>query len=176
MDERQMGQAGRISSPRWYLVQSKPRQADRAEINLCNQGYQVFHPRLRIERIRRGQRIRTQESLFPNYLFIRLQPWIDDWSPLRATRGVAKMVRFGPLPLPVDDALIEEIRHRTDMHEQTPALRPSDQVEIIKGPFRGLDAIFQAYEGERRALLLINLLHCPTTLNLPLDQVIPQCA
>ncbi|MFB1486250.1 MAG: transcription termination/antitermination NusG family protein [Thiocapsa sp. C4-3m] len=56
----------RESCPRWYLVQSKPRQAERAEVNLVQQGYSVFHPQLMVERIRRGRRVVVEESLFPN--------------------------------------------------------------------------------------------------------------
>ena len=57
----------------WFLVQSRPRQEERAEVNLVRQGYCVFHPRIRVERIQRGRRRLVEESLLPNYLFIRLQ-------------------------------------------------------------------------------------------------------
>lgn len=160
-----------VECPRWYLVQSRPRQAERAEFNLRNQGYVVYHPRLSVERIRRGRRLRCEESLFPNYLFIRLQRWVDNWHPLRSTRGVARLVGFGGEPRPVDDALIEDIRQRLDRQRQCvePTLEAGQPVSITEGPFRGLDAIFQTYDGEQRAILLIELLHCPSRLNLPLS-------
>ena len=40
-----MDKAQGVESARWYLVQSKPRQAQRAEINLMRQGYVVYHPK-----------------------------------------------------------------------------------------------------------------------------------
>lgn len=160
-----------VERPRWYLVQSRPRQAERAEFNLRNQGYVVYHPRLSVERIRRGQRLCCEEPLFPNYLFIRLQRWVDNWHPLRSTRGVARLVGFGGEPRPVDDALIEDIRHRLSRQAAEPALEAGQTVRITDGPFRGLDAIFQSYDGEQRAILLIELLHCRSRLNLPLSAV-----
>ncbi len=160
-----------VECPRWYLVQSRPRQAERAEFNLRNQGYVVYHPRLSIERIRRGRRLFCEEPLFPNYLFIRLQRWVDNWHPLRSTRGVARLVGFGGEPQPVDDALIDDIRRRLSKQSVEPALEAGQPVKITDGPFRGLDAIFQSYDGEQRAILLIELLHSRSRLNLPLSAV-----
>lgn len=157
--------------PCWYLVQSRPRQAERAEFNLRNQGYVVYHPRLSVERIRRGRRRCCEESLFPNYLFIRLQRWVDNWHPLRSTRGVARLVGFGGEPQPVDDVLIDNIRRRLSERATEPALKAGQRVQVVEGPFRGLDAIFQAYDGEQRVCLLIELLHCQTRLTLPLDGI-----
>ena len=164
-------EAGVSGRPYWYLVQSKPRQAERAETNLVRQGYQVFHPRLRVEHIRRGRRLAAEESLFPNYLFIRLQRWVDNWSPLRSTRGVARLVAFGSEPLPVDDDLIEEIRRRLDERATEPALQTGQRVQIVEGPFRGLDAIFKSHQGEQRVQLLIELLHRQVSLTLPLGSI-----
>lgn len=107
-------ETGVEAEPLWYLVQSKPRQAERAAVNLVQQGYSVFHPQLMVERIRRGRRVTVEESLFPNYLFIRLRRWVDNWYPLRSTHGVARLVTFGPEPMPVEDVSIEEIRRRLD--------------------------------------------------------------
>lgn len=159
------------SSPQWYLVQSKPRQAERAELNLVQQGYCVFHPRLMVERIHRGRRVNVDESLFPNYLFIRLQRWVDNWYPLRSTRGVSRLVAFGREPLPVADALIEEIRRRLEVRPVEPALRLGQKVQIVDGPFRGLDAIFKAHQGEQRVQLLIEMLHRQVTVALPLADI-----
>jgi transcriptional antiterminator RfaH len=171
MAENQKAGSGLLGQPRWYLVQAKPRQAERAELNLMHQGYQVFHPRLKIERIRRGRRLETEESLFPNYLFIRLQRWVDNWYPLRSTRGVARLVGFGDEPLPVADVLIDEIHRRVSEQPKEPALHPGQNVQIIDGPFRGLDAIFKAYQGEQRVRLLIELLHRELTLTMPIGSI-----
>lgn len=158
-------------APQWYLVQSKPRQAERAEVNLVQQGYSVFHPQLMVERIRRGRRVVVEESLFPNYLFIRLRRWVDNWYPLRSTRGVACLVAFGREPLPVQDAMIAEIQRRLEARPAQPGLCPGQKVEILEGPFRGLEAIFKVHQGERRAQLLIELLHRQVTLTIPIADI-----
>ncbi|KAA6181851.1 transcription/translation regulatory transformer protein RfaH [Thiohalocapsa marina] len=157
--------------PDWFLLQSKPRQAERAQRNLEQQGYQVYLPCITVERVRRRRRYQVQEPLFPNYLFIRLQRWVDNWYPLRSTRGVARLVAFGAEPLAVDDQLIEAIAARAEALAQPSALEPGQRVEILDGPFAGLSAIFKASQGERRVQLLIELLHREVTATLPRDQV-----
>ncbi|MBK1699548.1 transcription/translation regulatory transformer protein RfaH [Thiococcus pfennigii] len=156
---------------RWYLVQTRPRQADRAEANLALQGYSVFHPRVVVEGIRRGRRVPREESLFPNYLFIHLRRWVDNWYPLRSTRGVARLVSFGDEPLPVADTLIDEIHRRLEGQPIRPTFEPGEAIEIVEGPLRGLDAIFQCHKGADRVLLLIDMLHRQVTLTLPVANV-----
>ena len=39
----------------WYVVHTKPRQEDKALLNLERQGYRCYLPRLTVEKIRRGK-------------------------------------------------------------------------------------------------------------------------
>lgn len=159
------------SPPQWYLLQSKPRQAERAQLNLERQGYEVFCPRITVERVQRQRRQLTKEPLFPNYLFIRLQRWVDNWYPLRSTRGVARLVAFGQEPAAVDQRLIDAIAQRCAQCADPPQLQPGQRVEILDGPFAGLSAIFQAPHGEKRVHLLLELLQRPVSVSLPREQV-----
>jgi transcriptional antiterminator RfaH len=152
---------------RWYVIQAHARQTERAEINLQRQGYTVYCPRLQTERIRRNRRLRVEVPLFSNYLFVRLHEWHDNWYPLRSTRGVARLVTFGSRPLPVHDDLIAEIRRRIEHGNIAPAFEPGERVSITQGAFKGLEAIFRMYQGEQRALLLIELLHREMSVTMP---------
>ena len=98
------------TKPQWYLVQARPRQAALAVEHLERQGYCVFHPRLRVEQLRCGRPVVVEQALFPDYLFIRLQAGVDNFGPVRSTRGVAHLVSFGDVPVPFDAALIESLR------------------------------------------------------------------
>lgn len=158
-------------APSWYVLQSKPRQAERAQLNLERQGYTVFLPRITVERIQRQRRQLVEEPLFPNYLFIHLQRWVDNWSPLRSTRGVARLVAFGQEPVAVDQQLIDAIKQRCDQYAGPPELKPGQPVQILDGPFAGLSAIFKAQQGEQRVHLLLALLQRPVTISLPRTQV-----
>ena len=157
--------------PRWYLIQSRPRQADRAQENLSRQGYTTFQPRFSASHVRRGRRVQAETELFPNYLFIRLNRWSDNWYPVRSTRGVARMVTFGRDPLPVADELIEAIRNRIAQRQIEPTFKPGEPVELIDGPFAGLDAVFAAEHDEERVVLLIELLHRQLRVTAPVSSI-----
>ena len=98
------------TKPHWYLVQARPRLAALAVEHLERQGYCVFHPRLQVEQLRRGRPVVVEQALFPVYLFIRLQAGVDNFGPVRSTRGVAQLVGFGNVPVPFDANLIESLR------------------------------------------------------------------
>src|SRR5580704_7010275 len=86
------------SRPRWYLVQCRARQDERALENLQRQGFECYHPVYESERIQRGRKHLTSVALFPGYLFVRLDPVNDNWLPIRSTRGVIQVVRFNEFP------------------------------------------------------------------------------
>lgn len=153
----------------WYLVHCKPRQDERAEEHLLRQGYACYRPRLQRERLVRGRRQSVVESLFPGYLFIQLNP-DSNWSPLRSTRGVNRLVRFGEYPLQVPSSLIDSLQERTPSEPQ-PLLQPGDRVRIVDGSFAELEAIFLSMDGEERVVLLMKLLNREHRLSLPLTSV-----
>lgn len=135
------------------------------------QGYTTFLPRYSTHRIRCGRRVKVEAELFPNYLFIRLSRWSDNWYPLRSTRGVSRLVTFGADPLPVPDRLIEAIQARVAEQPIEPAFKPGERVELVDGPFAGLNAIFAAQRDEERVVLLIELLHRQHRVTTPVASI-----
>src|SRR5690606_503175 len=84
-------------------VQPPSRGKARAEETLRRQHFECYRPQ------KHGK---TEEPLFPGYLFIRLDRQLDNWYPIRSTRGVARVISFGGEPTPVRDELIEQLRER----------------------------------------------------------------
>lgn len=135
----------------WYLIHTKPRQERTAQLNLERQHYTVYLPmhayRKRIE------------PLFARYLFIHLDSESDDWGPIRSTRGVANLVRFGGVPAKVPDDLIKFLQNEEDGHLEQKAERfcQGDSVEITEGVLAGYQGIFQAETSAERAAVLLNV-------------------
>lgn len=86
---------GMMPQKHWYLAHSKPGQEEVAKTNLERQGYTVYLPLCNLFRRRMGRRLAVIGPLFPRYLFIQLESGVDDWRPIRSTKGVAALVRFG---------------------------------------------------------------------------------
>ena len=154
----------------WYLVQCKPRQDERAEDNLRRQGYECARPTCIRERIVRGQRQTSVESLFPGYLFIQMS---DDasWASLRSTRGIARVVAFGGQPLRVAGELIDQLQRRSES-EIRKMFNVGDNVRILDSGFSEIDAVFMAMEGDERVILLINLLNRQRQISVPLANIV----
>ena len=91
-------------------------------------------------------------------------------APICSTRGVIQIVRFNAYPLPVADAIVEQIRRRIEGRLiREPYLKSGDPVVITEGSFSGIEAIFVASDGDERVMLLLNILQSEQTLSFPVD-------
>jgi transcriptional antiterminator RfaH len=77
---------------------------------------------------------------------------------MRSTRGVLRVVSFGGRPVAIPDEVIEYLYDGLTAVEEQGGLRKGETVHIQDGPFRGIEGIFQAYDGEERAIVLISFM------------------
>lgn len=152
----------------WFVIHTKPRQEQRALHNLQQQGYTCYLPLLPVERLQRGELVQTREALFPRYLFVKLDPSAQgrSWAPIRSTKGVSRLVTFGDTPAKVDEALIVNLQRNEQTQETRPLFSAGDRVEVADGAFAGLEGLYQTSDGEKRALVLIEMLSKPVHLAL----------
>jgi transcriptional antiterminator RfaH len=144
-------------------VYTKPRQERIALENLERQAFRCFLPMAVNPYQRRSERGRRVEPLFPRYLFLNAVPDQQSLGPVRSTRGVATLVRFGSKLARLPETVIEMINHRRDpatgLVELDPVpVEPGDRVKVFDGPLAGLEGLFKERKGEKRALLLASLL------------------
>ncbi|EMP55961.1 DNA-binding transcriptional antiterminator [Marinobacter santoriniensis NKSG1] len=151
----------------WYALQHRPGQGDRAVQHLQNQNVACFYPKVEVERIRGGRRKVCLEPLFPGYLFVNLEQSDPVWSRLRSTRGVLRVVGFSNKPAPVDDQVISQIKAGLEEIKGLGGIKAGQEVELEAGPFRGLPAVFQSYDGEERALVLITFMQKQQQVSVP---------
>jgi transcriptional antiterminator RfaH len=163
---------------RWYLVHTKPASERLAEAQLQRQGYEVYLPRaLRTVR-HRGRWLERIVALFPRYLFLRLNEGTQALNPVRCTRGVAGVVRFGSLYTVVPESVIDELRAHADpqsglhrLMRATP-LNKGAPVTVNGGPFSGLSGIFLRVAGADRVVVLLRLLGQEASVHVPIDAVV----
>ena len=142
----------------WYAIHSKPRQEVRALDNLQRQGFEAWLPMLTVEKVLRGKLANVTEPMFSRYLFIRLDTEQTNWSPIRSTLGVSRLVSFGNRPAVVADELIQALQ---TVPQRAPErlFQPGQTIKIVSGPLKGIEGIFQQADGEHRAMVLIDLLN-----------------
>jgi transcriptional antiterminator RfaH len=157
-------------NPKWYLIKTKPRNENKVFTRLVEAGYESLFPRV-------WKKTRRKESpdirpLFPSYLFVRFD--LEQLRTVRYTRGVAKVVSFGPEPQEVGDDIISAVRNRMDEEGivtlvQPPAnWKPGDKIRIGEGPFAGLEAIFLEELPDRDRVVL--LLEAVSSFRITIDK------
>lgn len=160
----------------WYVIQTKPRQEAIAQLHLRRQHYETYLPQISLRKCVRDKWTRIVEPLFPRYLFIRIDPLENTLAPVRSTRGVSALVRFGDRLTPVPDDAIDYLRQTENpdthhYHADDWPHRSGDAVRVLAGPFKGLTCVFQAATAEDRALLLIDMLGRQSTVNVPMAAI-----
>ena len=155
----------------WFLVQTKPQQETRALENLHQQGVTAFCPQVFVEKLSRGKRKVSKEVLFPSYLFVEFDQEAVSALSINYTRGVNRIVSFGNAPSQIPGQLISQLKERIDQSEQnmiTELPEKGEKLEVLDGPFRGLNAIFSQIDGDSRAVVLIAILSQKVKAVLPL--------
>jgi transcriptional antiterminator RfaH len=161
-------------SQHWYLIMTKPKQDELAESNLKHQGFEVYRPQCRQVKTRRGKKITQLESLFPRYLFIKLDDQLQNWSPIRSTKGVLQLVKFGAQAAKVDEILINQLKQQEQvaLHEASDMpYKKGDKLRVESGAFYGLEAIFEGYDSDQRIIVLMNILGQQQKLTMQAEQL-----
>ncbi|MGB9700139.1 MAG: transcription termination/antitermination protein NusG [Thermodesulfobacteriota bacterium] len=158
----------------WYVIQTKPGNEQRAEFNLSNQGIETFLPLYKAQLISFGRLTEKKKPLFPNYLFAKLE-LSAHYSQVKWTRGVSKIVAFGDIPVPVSEEVIQAIKSRVgkdNLIELEENWREGDLVEIISGPLKGLQGIFQRKLSDKgRIKILLSMLGIEVPVQIPQWQI-----
>ena len=162
----------KASIMQWFVVHTKPRQEQRALENLQRQGFAAWLPMLSMEKFRRGRLEKVTEPMFSRYLFIQLDKVTSNWSPIRSTIGVSKLVTFGNQPAAVPQDIVDALRS-APTSDTTRFFSSGDAVRFVDGPLHGLEGLFQAPDGEARAMIFINLLSRPQVVSVELSQLAP---
>jgi transcription antitermination factor NusG len=147
----------------WFAIHTKTRREKFAATNISALGIEIVLPLVKVGRL---TRVRTQEGakpLFPGYFFAKFSPEISCES-VKSTRGVLRVVSSGRCPIPVGDAVVQEIRDRIAedglIRLRLRSLAPGTRVSIQDGPFEGLAARVEREldEGRRVTILLETLM------------------
>jgi transcriptional antiterminator RfaH len=159
----------------WYCVHTKPlREKQAVEQLSAHLGFEVYFPRIRIQKTIRRVRRQVTEPLFPRYLFCRF----DISSHYRAVRyahDVVNLVSFGDEPAVVAGQLIEDLKSwagENRFFTPAPAFSSGDHVQIAFGPMQGLQAvILEARSDSERVAVLLSILGCEARLTIDRGQL-----
>ncbi|TQV86017.1 transcription termination/antitermination NusG family protein [Aliikangiella coralliicola] len=161
----------------WFVIYCKPQKDEVAEKNLLRQGFEVYRPL--ISRARGGHvggspSIR-EESLFPRYLFLNVDPEIKPITPVKYTPGVVGFVTFGDRYSTVDDSVINDIKvceseQQMDL-DNSVRFREGETVYINGEGFTDIKATFCEMSSDNRVIVLLKMLGRMSTITIPSSYV-----
>ena len=159
----------------WFLLQTKVKQEQRAAENLERQDVVSFCPMIRVDKISRGRRSEVLDVLFPGYLFVQLGESSVSTTAVRSTRGVSHFVTSAGAPIKVPQGLVEQLRQRVTagadvVMSQLP--KSGAKMQVIDGPFKGLNAVFTEPDGNNRAIVMVTLLSQQVKTSMPFASLI----
>jgi transcriptional antiterminator RfaH len=144
----------------WSAVSLKPNQANKAEANLSQQGFNYLCPKIKVTKRQKNKFINKTELLFPGYLFVEIDIVNGDVRKVQSTHGVSSIIRFGSkigvVPEAFMSALLINSDFKNSLHTET--LMSGQQVKITKGPFAGLIGKLSQVDTSTRVKCLFNLM------------------
>lgn len=161
--------------PRWYVVQTKPKEEDRADSNLRAWKIETFVPKFKE---RRSSQYSSSypyviKHLFPRYIFARF--CATRFFDVNYTRGVQKVVGFGDGPTPVEDEIVDLIRSRVNEEGVVrigEPLKPGDEIVVKAGPLKGLAGIFERTTNDiDRVMILLSAVDYQARIQIERDLV-----
>jgi hypothetical protein len=125
----------------WTVLETKSASSAEAVRHVSQQGFEYYHPKFREPARRKdGAGVRRIRALFPNYLFVLVDPR-GEWRCLCSTRGVARVFLCSGEPAMISNVYIEYLRDREDElgyvvpdhvvdHAATPVFSVDDLVTV----------------------------------------------
>ena len=151
----------------WYLVKTKLRMEEMAEINLKNQSIEYFLPRFT-----NGKR--EGKVIFPGYIFVKPKRG-NNYQTIRSTRGISDFVRFDTSFANVRDQTIDELKEMVDVMNdrmaQTSLYKKGEEVFIKSGPFKDFKGIFEKYKAGNAVIVLVNFLRHQQRVNIKAEMI-----
>lgn len=144
----------------WFLAYTRPQLEAVAVQNLALQNFDAYLPLYkRLKKLLEGGSSVISEPMFPRYVFFRPTRPTQSIAPVRSTRGVSHVVRFGHETATIRPHILDVIRqfeadrNAADVAELS-ALRPGDKVRFSDPAFKRLEGLVKSVSSRRVSVLL----------------------
>src|SRR3984957_64765 len=143
----------------WFALRVRSKHEQVASLHLRSRGFQEFSPSYKMERQWSDRKRTTDQSLFPGYVFCRLNA--QDRLPVLTVPGVVGIVGFGDGPMVIPEEEVARVRAMLNsglVVMPWPFLKVGEIVLIELGPLAGIEGILQEVKGKCRIVVSISLL------------------
>ena len=148
-----------VHSDRWLVLRTKSRQENAVEGWLRQKAINSFLPVHNVPGRRKDRKVVLEVPLFPGYVFV--QPRADQFEKIRYIPGSCGLVFSGngPAAMPEGDMEAVKILVRSGAAlAPNPRLIRGQRVQVMSGPFMGIQGEFVRTQGRERLVINAHLL------------------
>jgi len=140
----------------WLVATYKINEINRAEINLKNQGFDYYLPKIVTKKYNSNPK---EEAMFPGYIFINTD--IDKCSIVSYTKGIKSIIKFGEKISYISDEEIKSISRVEKSSRLEPLVEKIEigqEVNVKSGSFKGNMAKICSLPSNKRVGILLHIL------------------
>ena len=148
----------------WLVATYKINEVKRAESNLSNQKIDFYLPKIKFENLSSNV---SEEILFPGYIFINTR--LEDYSTIKYTKGIKKVVKFGNSVAILTNNEINSIKSIEKLSKTKPIISNiniGQEAIVSDGPFKGTLVKICSLPSKDRIEVLLTILGSSRRINI----------
>jgi transcriptional antiterminator RfaH len=156
----------------WFVVHTQVRQELLALQHLEEQHFKVYLPRFKKIRSHARKVDEILVPLFPRYLFVGIDPKVDQWRSVNGTRGVSYVLTAEGQPLWVSTSIVDDLKSRENTEgllsvDSLALFTTGDVLRVKEGSFEGQTGIFEKWTDRQRVQILLHFLGRELRVSVP---------
>jgi transcription antitermination factor NusG len=156
----------------WLVLRTRSHHENIVERSLQQKAITAFLPRHRVVHRRKDRRVTLEMPLFPGYVFV--QPRIDQFENIRYVRGSCGFVVQGDKPAEMPEKELAAVRILVGSGAElavNPKLIPGQKVEVIAGPFMGVQGELIRVKSQDRLVINAYLVSSSVSVEVDADKI-----
>jgi transcription antitermination factor NusG len=157
----------------WLVLRTRSHHETIVERSLQHKQITAYLPKHRVVRCRRDRsRMVLEMPLFPGYVFV--QPRVDQFENIRYVRGSCGFVVQGDQPAAMPEKDLQAVRILAVSGAElavNPKLIPGQRVEVIAGPFMGVQGELIRVKSQVRLVINAHLVNSSVSVEVDTDKV-----
>ena len=161
--------------PYWYAIYVNSRAEKKVEAELTDKGIEAFLPLKKTLRKWSDRKKWVDMPLIPGYCFVKIV--LKNNLMVLQTHHVVGFVRFEGKPAVIQEPQIDFLKRMLKQSDYTWEITqdqfvPGQKVEIVAGPFIGLEAELITVKGKKRIGVRIEQISNTLMVDIPMEDVV----
>jgi transcription antitermination factor NusG len=156
----------------WFVLRTRSRHENAVQMCLQQKRIHAYLPKHNVVRRWKDRRTVLETPLFPGYVFV--QPRMDQYEDMRHIRGSCGLVLAAGKPAVMPEKDLHAVRILVDSGVSlavNPRLIPGQRVEVLAGPFMGIQGELIRVKSQERLVINAQLLSSSVSVEVDSDKI-----